>query len=107
MTISRRKFIRTAAAGAAFTTTLPEVAYARPTVQAADKIRVAAIGINSMGWADLNAVIKNPGVECIALCDVDRSVLEKRAAELRAKGSQVKTYGDYRQLLDNKDIDAV
>ncbi len=60
-----------------------------------------------MGWSDLRAVLKNPGVECVALCDVDQNVLDKRAAELAEKGVKVKTYGDYRQLLDDKNIDAV
>ncbi|MCF0074699.1 Gfo/Idh/MocA family oxidoreductase [Dyadobacter sp. CY261] len=111
MTISRRKFIQTTTAattGAAFFPAITELAHAgKPFRAAADKIRVAAIGINSMGWADINAVIKNPGVECVALCDADRNVLDKRAAEFAGKGIQVKTYADYRQVLDNKDIDAV
>jgi len=72
-----------------------------------DRINVAAIGINGMGWSDLTAMLKNPVAQCVALCDVDRNVLDKRAAELAAKGINVKTYGDYRQLLENKDIDAV
>lgn len=111
MTISRRKFINTAAAitgGVAFSPMIANLAHASgPARSAADKIRVAAIGINSMGWADVNAVIKNPGVECVALCDTDRNVLDKRAAEFAAKGIQVKTFGDYRRILENKDIDAV
>jgi predicted dehydrogenase len=111
MTISRRKFINTAAAitgGAAFSPIIANLAHAsRPVRSAADKIRVAAIGINSMGWADVNAVIKNPGVECVALCDADRNVLDKRAAEFASKGIQVKTFSDYRRILENKEIDAV
>ncbi|MGV3602485.1 MAG: Gfo/Idh/MocA family protein [Dyadobacter fermentans] len=111
MTISRRKFIHSAtalAAGAGLSPVFAEPAQVGHRARsAADKIRVAAIGINSMGWADVNAVIKNPGVECVALCDVDRNVLDKRAAELASKGIQVKTFGDYRRVLDNKDIDAV
>ncbi len=110
MTISRRKFIHTATAlagGAGISPIINDFTYAGRTVRsAADKIRVAAIGVNSMGWADINAVIKNPGVECVALCDVDRNVLDKRAAELASKGIQVKTFGDYRKVLENKDIDA-
>jgi predicted dehydrogenase len=113
MTISRRKFIQTATAitgGTAFSPVIADFAHAirRPAIRPpADKIRVAAIGINSMGWADINAVIKNPGVECVALCDVDRNVLDKRAAEFASKGIQVKTFGDYRKVLEDKDIDAV
>ena len=115
MTISRRKFIHTATAlagGAGISPMITDFAQAGSVRSAAgspaaDKIRVAAIGINSMGWADINAVIRNPGVECVALCDADRNVLDKRAAEFASKGIQVKTYGDYRRILENKDIDAV
>jgi predicted dehydrogenase len=108
---SRRKFITSASAivaGASLSSVLPSTVTAFPRqLSAADTIRVGAIGINGMGWADLNAVLKNPGVECIALCDVDKNVLDKRAAELAAKGIKANTYGDYRQMLDDKSIDAV
>ncbi|MCE6991035.1 Gfo/Idh/MocA family protein [Dyadobacter sp. CY323] len=111
MTTSRRKFISSASAivaGASLSSALPNPLSAFPKLfSPADKIRVAGIGINGMGWADLNAVLKNPGVECVALCDADKNVLDKRAAELAAKGTKVKTYGDYRKLLEDKDIDAV
>ena len=107
MTISRRKFIHTATAVAGGTAVSPFINDFANAGAAADKIRVAAIGINSMGWADVNAVMKNPGVECVALCDVDRNVLDKRAAELAGRGIQVKTFSDYRKILDSKDIDAV
>ncbi|NIJ54749.1 Gfo/Idh/MocA family protein [Dyadobacter arcticus] len=111
MTTTRRKFISSATAmvaGAGITSALPFSASAFPKIfSTADTIRVAGIGINGMGWWDLNAVLKNPGVECVALCDVDKNVLDKRAAELAAKGIKVKTYGDYRKLLEDKSIDAV
>lgn len=107
MNTSRRKFIRSAStlvAGAGLAASLPSTLRA---MAPGDRINVAAIGINGMGWSDLTAMLKNPVAQCVALCDVDRNVLDKRAAELAAKGINVKTYGDYRQLLENKDIDAV
>ncbi|MCE7066629.1 Gfo/Idh/MocA family protein [Dyadobacter sp. CY326] len=111
MITSRRQFICSTsamAAGAGLSAFLPSSLSASPILfSAAENIRVAAIGINGMGWADLNAMLKNPGVQCVALCDVDKNVLDKRAAELAAKGVVVKTYGDYRKLLEDKDIDAV
>lgn len=111
MTTSRRKFISSASAmvaGAGLSTIIPVTLSAFPRIiSPADTIRVAAIGINSMGWSDLNAILKNPGVECAALCDVDKNVLDKRAGELAARGIKVKTYTDYRQVLDDKTIDAV
>lgn len=111
MTTSRRNFIRSVSAitaGAGFSQVIPSSLSAFPKMSSpADTIRVGAIGINGMGWSDLKAVLKNPGVECVALCDVDKNVLDKRSAELAEKGVKVKTYGDYRKLLEDKSIDAV
>lgn len=111
MMTSRRKFIGSASAivaGAGLSSAFPASLFATPKILSpADTIRVGAIGINGMGWSDLRAVLKNPGVECVALCDVDKNVLDKRAAELLAKDIKVKTYNDYRKLLEDKSIDAV
>ena len=76
-------------------------------VGANERIRIGAIGINGMGWADSMALSKIPGVEIVALCDVDQNVLSKRQQELQQRGIKVKTYTDYRTLLDQKNIDAV
>jgi predicted dehydrogenase len=76
----------------------------------ADQINIGAIGINGMGWSNVTAALKQPGVQLVALCDVDKNVLDKRMGELaklNVDASKVKTYTDYRELLDNKDIDAV
>lgn len=75
-----------------------------------DQLNIGAIGINGMGWADVNAALKLPGVNLVALCDVDKNVLDKRMADLSKMNidtGKIKTYSDYRQLLDRKDIDAV
>jgi predicted dehydrogenase len=79
----------------------------RKRVSASDRINIAAIGINGMGWSDLNALLKNPEVNLVALCDVDENVLQRRVAELAKAGIKVKTYIDYREVLDIKEIDAV
>lgn len=106
MTHSRRQFLASASAlmaGAA----LPSALHGFHRISAADKINVAAIGINGMGWSDLSAMIRNPEVNVVALCDVDKNVLDKRVAELAQKGISVKAYSDYRKLLEDKSIDAV
>jgi len=75
-----------------------------------DQINVGVIGVNGMGWSDLKAILKVPGVNLVALCDVDKNVLDKRMGELTAMNvdaSKVKTFADHRALLDQKDIDAV
>lgn len=73
-----------------------------------DTVRIGVIGCNNMGWSDLTSILTHSGVACVALCDIDSRVLNKRAAELEKKtGKKAALYGDYRKLLDNKDIDAV
>lgn len=107
MNNSRRDFIRSASTLMA-AAALPSALYGLPRMVApSDRLNVAAIGINGMGWADLTALLKIPGVQCVALCDVDKNVLDKRVAELAQKGMKVKAYSDYRRLLEDKDIDAV
>jgi predicted dehydrogenase len=73
-----------------------------------DTVRIGVIGCNNMGWSDLTSILTHSGVECIALCDVDSNVLNRRAAELEKKTARkAALYGDYRKLLENKDVDAV
>ncbi len=61
-----------------------------------------------MGWADLCAMLQNPGVRLVALCDVDQTVLDARTADAEKNwGSRPDQYRDYRRLLECKDIDAV
>ncbi|GAA3932404.1 gfo/Idh/MocA family oxidoreductase [Chitinophaga oryziterrae] len=107
MNNSRRTFIRSASAivaGAGLVSALPSSLRA---MAPSDRLNIAAIGINGMGWNDLNAILKNPAARCVALCDVDKNVLDKRVAELTQRGYAVKAYSDYRRLLEDKDIDAV
>ncbi|RAK02213.1 putative dehydrogenase [Larkinella arboricola] len=112
MTTSRRNFLRQSsqlATGVGLATTLPaDLLASQPPTAPGDEIRVGLIGCNSMGWTDLNSMLKHPGVRCLALCDVDSNVLNKRASELeKTSGKKPVLYSDFRKLLENKDIDAV
>jgi predicted dehydrogenase len=110
--MERRKFIKSstaAAAGASVIPIMPGTASAAARIfGASDKVVMGAIGVNGMGMADLKAFLQQEGVECAALCDVDRNVLEIKAAETEdIQGKKPDLYGDYRKLLERKDIDAV
>jgi hypothetical protein len=66
MTDSRRRFIRNAAllsAGWSMSSAMADPlknGFSKSDLRA-DKIRIGAIGINGMGWSDLNAMLKaNP-----------------------------------------------
>lgn len=111
----RRKFLYDSSRIAAASVLLPAFsnkifAAGQKTIAASDQINIGAIGINGMGWSDTKAALKVPGVNLVALCDVDKNVIDKRlgqASALNFDASKVKTYTDYRKLLENKDIDAV
>lgn len=83
------------------------IASCRTTVPASDRIRVAAIGVNGMGFADTQSMMKNSEVDIVALCDVDENVLSQRVTDLAKANVKVATYTDYRKILDDKSIDAV
>ncbi len=75
-----------------------------------DQVNIGAIGIKGMGWSNVMAALKIPGVNLVAVCDVDKSVIDKRLSDLSKTNpdvSKIKVYGDYRKLLEQKDIDAV
>lgn len=75
-----------------------------------DQLNIGAIGINGMGWSNVKAALKIPGINLVAVCDIDSNVIEKRLGELAKTGmdtSRIKRYPDYRKLLEQKDIDAV
>jgi len=112
MNSSRRTFIKKSA----LATSAIGLASAMPGVLSAaikpvspnDKIIVGLIGCNGMGFANLKSFLNQPDVECAALCDVDKNVLEKRAAEtLEITGKKPKLLEDFRKMLNMKDIDAV
>ena len=53
------------------------------------------------------SLLRVPNVELVAICDVDKNILEKRKYELNKSGIKVKAFSDYRNLLEDRDIDAV
>lgn len=103
--MNRRQFLRSSAALFA-ASSLPSFA-----VDFADqKKRVGLIGCGWYGKTDLFRLIQVAPVEVVSLCDVDKQMLAD-AADMVA-GRQVskkkpRTYGDYRKMLAEKDLDVV
>ena len=106
---NRRTFLKsttTAAVGLSLAATMPIPMSA--CAGANDKLRCGIIGVNGMGFADLSAFLRQKNTECVAMCDVDSNVLNKRAAETeKIQGSKPKLYSDYRKLLEDKNVDVV
>ncbi len=109
MASTRRDFIKTGSVLTAGSVLPMELfSITGRSVAPSDKIRVALIGGNSMGWSDLVSFLKNPEVECAAISDVDRNVMYRRTDEIIKMGRpKPKLYIDYRNMLENKDIDIV
>lgn len=108
---SRRDFIRmgTAAAmtGAAAKFTLlepkPLWGLGRP-VAPSDTIRFASIGTGVRGCELLEASLRVPGIQCVAVCDLYDS---RHTAAQEAVKKDVPTTRNYKEILDRKDVDAV
>ncbi|WP_423127583.1 Gfo/Idh/MocA family protein [Gaoshiqia sp. Z1-71] len=102
----RRSFIKQSAVITAGIAALPTIMNAGCSPN--EKINVGLIGCRGMGFSDLQSFLKNKDVECVALCDVDKRVLEPRAAEVeKLTGKKPLMYADFREMLDHKDIDAI
>ena len=128
-TVSRRKFLAASAATIAFPTIIPSSAIGsgdRPAPS--NRINVAAIGFGTIAFTTVPNFLNNEGVQVVAVSDVNRKSGnygyqgEKEGGRL--VGMQVinehyanstgllnyrgcRAYEDFRELIDNEDIDAV
>lgn len=101
---SRRDFLTTSAGLAALSLAGRRSPAQEPKGSPGEAITLGFIGVGGMGSGLLNIFKGFGDVNVAAVCDVD----EKHA--LRAKeaaGGKPEVYGDFRKILDRKDIDAV
>jgi len=103
--ITRRSFIRSSLFATA-AVTLPARSWAQ-VLGANGDIRLAVVGFNGQGKGHIEAFRKIPGVRVVALCDVDKDVLEREAQKFRDRSEPIDTYTDVRKLLDSGSIDAI
>jgi predicted dehydrogenase len=103
--VTRRNFIKASMLTTA-ALSWPARSWSR-VLGANDDIRLAVVGFNGRGKDHIEGNRKLPGVRIVALCDVDRDVLEKEAQKFRDRSESVETYTDVRKLLEDKNIDAI
>jgi predicted dehydrogenase len=101
--INRRDFFKRAAVGTAGVSLAMSGAGAGRVLGANDRIRLGLIGCGRQGVSNMQYFIKQ-GVEVAAVCDVYEPNLRKG---LEAAGGKAKALKDFRQVLDDKEIDAV
>jgi predicted dehydrogenase len=106
---TRRIFLKNTAQAAAGLGLGPAFSTTIASCSAIDKINIGLIGCNGMGFSDLSTFLDHPEVECIALCDIDEAVLNRRATDVeKLRGKKpANLYKDWRKLIDNKDINVV
>ena len=103
--MDRREFLKTGGALAAWSGL---ARYAEPFADT--DLRVGLIGTGWYGKADLFRLIQVAPVEVVSLCDVDRDMLSDAAQQVASRQLSRKsprTYGDYRKMLAEKDLDLV
>jgi predicted dehydrogenase len=109
MSLTRRSFLRTAAASVSVggvTYFLPPFPKSRgaDTPRPSEQIRIGSIGIANQGTGNTRIHARN----VVAVCDVDKRHLAKAVQLVEQGGSKSPmATTDYRRLLENKDVDAV
>jgi predicted dehydrogenase len=108
---TRRRFMKigtgAAAAGATAKLTILEpnpLWAASQAVAPSDTVRFASIGTGVRGCELLQASLRVPGIECVAVCDLYDS---RHLAAQEAVKKSVPATRNYREILDRKDVDAV
>lgn len=99
--VSRRTFLQsTSAATAAAAIVGPRLYLSAAENTELEKLNIGIIGAGNRGAANTNGVA---GENIYALCDTNGQVLE----QAKSKFPKAKTYTDWRELLQDKQIDAV
>lgn len=75
------------------------------SAQSGERLNTAVIGTGNRGSHLLQGVIEQPNAKVAALCDIKPDRLDK-AASAAARDNPA-TYGDWRRVIDRKDIDVV
>lgn len=111
-TITRRSFIkRSASAASAFA-----ISARSRGADLNSEVRLAIVGLGGIdvvggvggrGRQLISRFRRVPGARIVAICDVDKTVLEHGAKQFTDKGEKVATHVDFRRILDDKNVDAV
>src|SRR5947207_4164419 len=95
---SRRSFLAASAAALSV----------RRVLGANDKVNIGIVGIGGRGNDHIKNYAPLPDARIVALCDVNRTALEKgQAAVLKLTGETPKGFDDMRKMFADKNVDAV
>lgn len=112
--IDRRQFLKGAAGAAsavvAFPSLIPASALGNAgNVAASNRIVMGCIGVGSQGHGNMRGFLGKRQVQVVAVCDVDKrnNSRAKQTVDKQYGNSDCKTYLDFRDVIERKDIDAL
>lgn len=111
--IGRRQFLKSSvgvAAALGFPTVIPAAALGKDGDAApGSKIAIGCIGVGGMGTGNMKNFLGLDGCRVVAVCDTyeDRRRKAKAAVDEKYGDQGCAMYGDFRELIARKDIDAV
>ena len=106
-TLGRRGFLQTVSGSLAMSVLGAD---AMDILSREQPYRVGLIGTGWYGKSDLMRLIQVAPVDVVSLCDVDRQMLQGAAqlvSQRQKSGAVPRIYGDYREMLAEKDLDIV
>ncbi len=99
-TASRRSFIKGTLATLATISIVPRHVLGKGFLAPSDMLTKAIVGVGGMGRGH----IPYAGTKVVALCDVDKNHLQQA---VKLVGQSVKTFSDYRELIQLPEVDIV
>jgi predicted dehydrogenase len=109
MNLSRRTFLRTAAASVSvggityFLPPFPKT-HGQDSTRPSEQIRIASIGVGNQGRGNTKTHAKS----VVAVCEVDKTRLADAVKLIESAGAKTPVAAmDYRRVLDRKDVDSV
>ncbi len=101
---SRRKFLQLSAAAITAAAAKPLMGYG---IQGAnDRIRMAIIGTGNRGGRVFDSLARHADCQFLAAAEVNKAKLDQWMTPAR-QTFNLQVYGDYRRILERKDLDAV
>lgn len=102
-TPSRRKFIKGSLATLAAFSIVPRHVLGKGFLAPSDQLTKAIVGVGGMGRGH----IPYAGTKVVAICDVDKRHIKMALDDLGPNASGVKTFADYRELIQLPEVDIV
>ena len=106
--VPRRKFLSDSLGGAAAVGAAASLAIRTSSASPNDQLGVSIIGVGGRGHSHVKRLLPRSDVRFVSLCDIDQARLERAGQTVkRDRGTTPKLQEDFRDVLADRDVDAV